>query len=130
MTGPIAALVADALACVAREHPPAYAELKRAIGDRCFELAIDDEHFLVALDGELGGAVLSVATDLDTLGAVIHGELDVLDAVLAGRLDVVAGPDDLVAAADGLTRFVQGAVRCVSMEALLERLDELRKGRS
>lgn len=130
MTGPIAELVTDALDCVRAEVPQAWAEVERALGTRRFELEIEDEHFLVDLGAEIHGAVLSVTTDLDTLCAVIHGELELLDAILTGRLDVLAAPDDLVAAAAGLDSFIRGAVRCVSIESLLARLEALRKERS
>jgi hypothetical protein len=78
----------------------------------------------------LHGAVISVETDVDTLCALVLGEQDVLDAVLAGRLDVVASPDDVIAASAALTWFVQGALRCVSSQALLDRLVALRKERT
>jgi hypothetical protein len=77
----------------------------------------------------LHGSVVSVTTDLDTLCALVYGERGVLEAVLAGRLDVLASPDDLVAVSEALTYFVQGAMRCVSMPQLLDRLVALRKER-
>ncbi len=131
MSGPIATLVADALACVAAEHPIAYAELERELGSRRLDLEIDDEQFLIEIGPSVPhGATISVTTDLDTLCAVVHGERDALDAILAGRLDIVAGPDDLVAAGIAAIRFLQGALRCVSMQPLFDRLVALRKERT
>jgi hypothetical protein len=131
VTGPIEALVADALACVAAEHPAAYAELERELGSRRLDLEIDDEQFLIELGAPaLHGAVISVMTDVETLCALVHGERDVLDSILRGQLDLVAGPDDLVALGAAMTRFLQGAVRCVSMQRLLDRLAVLRKERT
>jgi hypothetical protein len=131
MSGPIAALVEDAVACVAAECPPAYAAMEAAFDSRRLDLAIEDEHFMLDLGmPALHGAVISVETDVDTLCALVLGEQDVLDAVLAGRLDVVASPDDVIAASAALTWFVQGALRCVSSQALLDRLVALRKERT
>jgi hypothetical protein len=91
MSGPISALVEDAVACMTHEAPVAYQLMAQALGARRFELAIDDEHFM---------------------------------------LDVMAGPDDVAAAAAAMTYFVQGAMRCVSMRPLIDRLEGLRKERT
>lgn len=131
MSGPIAALVEDAVACMTREVPHAYQLMAQALGARRFELAIDDEHFMLDLGATaLRGAVVSIATDVETLHDLVHGQLDLLDAIVVGRLDVMAGPDDVAAAAAAMTYFVQGAMRCVSMRPLLDRLEGLRKERT
>jgi len=131
MSGPIAALVEDAVSCITREVPHAYQLMTQALGARRFELAIDDEHFMLDLGPTaLRGAVVSIATDVETLYDLVHGQLDVLDAIVGGRLDVTAGPDDVAAAAAAMTYFAQGAMRCVSMRALLDRLEALRKERT
>lgn len=130
MSGPIATLVEDAVACVAAEHPAAYAALERALGARRFDLEIDDEQFMLDIGiPTLRGPVVSVTTDIATLYALVHGEQGLLDAALAGRLDVRASADDLVAVSEALTHFVQGAMRCVSMQQHLDRLATLRKER-
>jgi hypothetical protein len=130
MTAPIATLVEDAVACVATECPAAYAAMEQALGNRRLDLAIDDEHFMIDLGlPALHARVISVETDLDTLCALVLGEQAVLDAVLAQRLDVVASADDVIAASAALRWFMQGALRCVSMHALLERLVAMRKER-
>jgi hypothetical protein len=131
MTGPIETLVTDALACLASEHPAAYRELQREVGARRLDLEIEDEQFMIDLAGPtLHGAVISVTTDLATLYAIIHARRGVLDAILDGCLDVIAGPDDLIALGRATTRFVQGALRCVSMQSLLDRLAVLQKERT
>lgn len=130
MTGAVATWFEDVVACVATEHPVAYAATEHALGARRFELELADEHFMLDLvSTPLNAAIVSISTDLATLCALVDGELGVLDAVLAGRLDVTAGPDDLVAVAAASTCFLQGALRCVSMQGLLDRLGELRKER-
>jgi hypothetical protein len=131
VSGPIAALVDDAVACMIREVPHAYQLMAQALGARRFELAVDGEHFMLDLGPTvLGGAVVSITTDVETLHDLVHGQLDVLDAIVGGRLDVMAGPDDVAAAAAAMTYFVQGAMRCVSMQPLLDRLEGLRKERT
>ncbi|HEY5920010.1 MAG TPA: hypothetical protein VIV11_00005, partial [Kofleriaceae bacterium] len=115
MSGPICTLVEDAVACVAAECPAAYAEMEQQLGWRRFDLAIDDEHFMLDLGATaLHGSVLSIATSVDTLAALVFGECGVLEAAEDGRLDVVASADDLIAAAAAMTSFLQGALRCIS----------------
>jgi hypothetical protein len=128
MTGEVAELVQDAIACVASEHPPAYAAMEQALGARRLELEIGREHFMLDLGPTpLRASVVSIATDVATLCALVEGELGILDAVLAGRLDVLGGPDDVVAAAAAMHMFLQGALRCMSMQPLLDRLLGLQK---
>ena len=122
----IAALVDDTLACLAAEHAEAYARMRAALAARCIEAHVDGEPVTVALDTP-SRARIRVRTDVDTLCAVLLGECEVVDAVLADRLEVVGTPDDLVALSDALIWFVQGAMRCVSIAGLVERLLELRK---
>jgi hypothetical protein len=114
-----------------REVPHAYQLMAQALGARRLELAIDDELFMLDLGPTaLRGAVVSITTDVETLNGLIQGQLDVLDAIVVGRLDVMAGPDDVAAAAAAMTYFVQGAMRCISMQPLLDRLEALRKERT
>jgi hypothetical protein len=122
----IAALVDDALACVAAEHADAYARMRTALAGRCIEAKVDHELVTVALESSPGPTV-RVRTSVDAVCAVLLGECEIMDAVLADRLDVVGAPDDLVALADALIWFVEGAMRCVSIGRLVERLLELRK---
>lgn len=127
MTGPIATLVQDALRCVEAEHPASYGELTAALGPRRLDLEIDDEHFMIAFASELHGPVVSISTSLATISAVLHAEIDLLEAILGGDIDAIGSPDDLVATTTALRRFVQGAVRCMSMTALVDRLETLRR---
>jgi len=125
----IATLVEDALACLATEHPPAYAAMTAALGSRRFDLQISDEAFMLDVGTSLDATVIEIATDLTTLAAVIDGELGMLDAILADRVEIYASPDDLIAVAEAMKHFMQGALRCVSMVAVLDRLVALRKDR-
>jgi hypothetical protein len=122
----IAALVDDVLACVATEHASAHARMRVALGGRRIDARVADEVVTVALDTVVTGSV-RIRTDVDTLCAVLLGECEVVDAVLADRLEVIGAPDDLVAVADTLICFVEGALRCVSISRHVERLLELRK---
>ncbi|MEO8551270.1 MAG: hypothetical protein ABI678_14910, partial [Kofleriaceae bacterium] len=119
----------DALACVAAEHPPAYAAMTAALGARRFDLEIEDEAFMIDLGTPPEASVVSITTDLATLEAVIEGELATLDAILADRIEIYASTDDLVAVAEAIKHFMQGALRCISMPAVLDRLVTLRKDR-
>jgi hypothetical protein len=131
VNGEICELVEDAVACLALEHPVAYAAVQSELGARRVELSVDDECFLVELGPvPLHAPTLAVTTDLETMCALVHGEVTMLDAVLGSRFDVVARPHDLVAAAAAANHFLQGAMRCVSMPRLLERLLTMRKERT
>ncbi len=122
----VAALVEDAIACLAAEHAFAYTRMRSALAGRSIEARVDDERVTVALESSPGPTV-RVRTDIDTVCAVLLGECEVMDAVLADRFEVLGAPDDLVALADALIWFVEGAMRCVSIGELVERLLELRK---
>jgi hypothetical protein len=119
-------LIAEAIACVAREVPRAHARMRTALGGRRVELVIGSEALLVELEPAEPRPAITVRTSLDTLCAVLAGELDVLDAILALRLEIVGDPDALAAAGEALTWFLQGAMRCISIEPLAGQLFALR----
>ena len=122
-------LIVDALACVAREMPQAHARMRAALGLRCVALSIGGDLVHVALDDNADARpAITVRTSVTTLTDVLHGDCELLDAVLAGDLEVTGGPDDLVAAADAMRWFLEGALRCLSIEPLAEELFALREG--
>jgi hypothetical protein len=129
VNGQIATLFEDALSCLASEHAAAYAAVRSALGPRRFDLAIDDEELMLDLGTPADASMISVATSVETLRALVDGECTSLDAILDGRLEIIASVDDLIAAAQAMTCFMQGALRCVSMGTLLERLAALREER-
>ncbi len=126
-----AALATDALACLARECPPAHARLRAALGDRRLRVELAGEE-LDIVGGEVVAPadtpVLELASDARTLHDVLLGELDVLDAVVGERVRVRGAVDDVIAATTAMEAFLAGALRCPSMPALLERLGELARG--
>lgn len=137
MMGALADLVRDGLACVAREHPPACALAREALGGHIVHVSAGAERFVVEL--ALAGAETCVRTPRDeaiaihatcdaaALHALIVGELDLVDALLADRLELVGDAADLERAAAAATALLKGAVRCVSIDPLLARLERLRK---
>jgi hypothetical protein len=128
MTRSVSALVSDALACIARECPEAYARMRDALGPRRIVLAIGGEVVPVELSAAASPRAIAVHTSVDALCAVLAGELPVLDAVLARRLDALADPDDLIAASEAMTWFLHGAATCPSIEPLTQQLFALRTG--
>lgn len=120
-TGETERLVDDALDCLARECPAAYARLAEALGPRRVTFEIDGERFGLQL-AALAAPVADVRSDRATIRRVIGGEGDALDEILAERLVVRAGPSDLAALAAAFDAFVRGLACCVSAEALLARL--------
>lgn len=131
MTGPLTALVADALACVAAEQPSAHALLCAQLGPRTLSIALGREQFaLVAgqVVATANAATLAVRSDAATLDDMLRGELEVIDALCSDRLDVRGAIDDLLCMFAAATTFLQGAVRCISMPLLLERLSAQRGG--
>ena len=127
----LAALATDALACLARECPPAHARLCAALGTRRMRVEIAAEQFDIAggdVVAPVDEAAIELASDARTLYDVLYGELDVLDAVVAERVRVRGAADDVIAATTAMELFLAGALRCPSMPALFERLGELARG--
>ncbi|MFN0249075.1 MAG: hypothetical protein ACKV2T_19480 [Kofleriaceae bacterium] len=92
---------------------------------------IDDECFLLDLGPiPLHAPTLSVTTSVETLNALVHGDVTLFDALYAERIDIVGAPEDLVAVSAAMTTFMEGAMRCVSTPGLLDRLGALRKERT
>jgi hypothetical protein len=132
MTGPLATLVADALACLLDEHPAAHAAMRARLDGRALSITLGTEQFAI-VDGAVTAAAeraaLELATDAATLDDLLGGELAVLDALCSERLAVRGAIDDLLPAFAAATTFLQGAVRCISMPPLLERLSRHREDR-
>lgn len=129
MTRTPVAVIVDALGCVAREMPQAHARMRAALGLRTVALSIGTETMHVALDDNAATEpAVTVRTSVTTLTDVLHGDRELFDAVLACDLDVVGDPDDLVAAADAMRWFLEGALRCLSIEPLADELFALREG--
>lgn len=130
MTGPLATLVGDALACVAAEHPEAHALLCAQLGPRTLAITLGREQFAIAVGRVVAAAdnpTLSICTDAATLDDVLRGELAVIDALCSDRLHVRGAIEDLSSVFVATTTFLQGAVRCIAMPPLLERLSSQRE---
>lgn len=130
MTGPLATLVGDALACVAAEHPEAHALLCARLGPRTVSITLGREQFALAAGqvvAAVDDAVLLIHSDAATLDDVLRGELAVLDALCSDRLQVRGTVEDLICGFAAMTSFLQGAVRCTAMPPLLERLSSQRE---
>jgi hypothetical protein len=127
----VAALVADALACVAAEHAPAHAGLVGALGARRVELLVAGERIAIALGAAPpAGAPVVIRTSIATLAALVEGERGLLAAILADELEVIGAPDDLVAVGEAMGQFLAGALRCPAMPVLRGRLAALTEERS
>ena len=128
MTRAACSLITEAIDCVAREAPAAHARMRAALGPRAIELALDDETLRLAFDETASSTpVIAAGTSVDTLCALLAGELDLLEAVESRHLDVTGDAHDLIAASEAMTWFLQGAVRCPSIEPLSDQLFALRK---
>ena len=128
MTRSACSLIREAIDCVAREAPAAHARMRAALGPRAIELALDDETLQIGLDDAASSPpVIAARTSVDTLCALLAGELDLFEAVVSLRLDVTGDADDLIAAGEAMTWFLQGAVRCLSIDLLADQLFALRK---
>lgn len=120
-------LIRDAIDCVAREAPAAHARMRTALGPRAIELALGDGTLQIRLDDAASSPpTIAARTSVDTLCALLAGELDLLEGVESLRLDVIGDADDLIAAGEAMTWFLQGAVRCLSIEPLADQLFALR----
>lgn len=118
-----------ALAALAREIPPAYAALTRALdgmsvrfdvdGRACSLRCADGVH---ALGAGLAGCDTEVATDTATILDLVDARCSLVQAVRSDRLHL-RGPVAAVARFDrGLGAFLAGAVRGPSFPSLLEDL--------
>lgn len=119
-------LITEAIACVMREAPDAHAQMRTALGQRQVELVIDNEVFRVEFDRAETSPAVTVTTSIDTLCDALTGEIDVLDAILALHLEIVGEPGALVAASEAMRWFLQGAMRCVSIQPLADEFFALR----
>jgi hypothetical protein len=130
VTGPLTALVADALSCVAAEHPEAHALMCAQLGTRTLSIALGREQFAIAAGQVVAaadGAALTIRTDAATLDEMLRGELAIVDALCSDRLDVRGTVEDLLPAFAAMTTFLQGAIRCIAMPPLLDRLSSQRE---
>ena len=128
MTRSACSLIREAIDCVAREAPAAHARMRAALGPRAIEVALDDGTLQIGFDDNASSPpVIAARTSVDTLCALLAGELDLLEAVESLRLDVTGDAHDLIAAGEAMTWFLQGAVRCLSIEPLADQLFASRK---
>ena len=123
----VAALVEDALTMVSVEHRAAYDQLREALGARAIEACIGDETIRVAFATEPTSNI-DIRTDLETICEVLEGETPMFDVLVADRLQLVGSVDDLISVSAALTIFLEGAMRCISIATLVDRLHLLREG--
>lgn len=123
MTRTPARVVVEALACVAREAPQAHARMCAALGARTLALAIGGEVVHLALDdAAVGPPAIRMSASPAALRDIVLGDVELVDALGDGRVDVIGDAADLIAASDAMMWFLQGAVRCLSIEPLADEL--------
>ena len=126
---PIAALLAQSFALLARERPNAWARFCDRLGTRVVSITLANERFVVVPhDDELRVATepepelvptVELHCDGPTILAVLDDELDLASAVRHDRV-AVRGPLDAVAAVhDALVAYVHAGVRCPGFSRLL-----------
>lgn len=125
----VAPLVYDVLDCLAREHPAASARVRGSLSRVSVEAILDGERVTIAPDDAANAAPVIVRSTVETVCRVILGEADILDEIVADRLELVGAPGDLVSVADAMVAFVEGAMRCVSIETYVARLMSIRRER-
>jgi hypothetical protein len=102
--------------------------MRAALGPCAIELVLDDGTLHIGVDAAASGSpVITACASVDTLCALLAGELDLLEAVVSLRLAVTGDAHDLIAAGEAMTWFLKGAVRCLSIEPLTDQLFALRK---
>lgn len=126
---PAQRLLRAALDTLGRESPAHQDLLCGALAALPINLDIDREAFSVrvadgkpTLDAPIEPPRVTVRTDLDTAHALLDAQLTILEAVRAGRLDLRGRASDLAVAAEALSAFLHGLVRCPSGGALLRDL--------
>jgi hypothetical protein len=126
---PARRLLRAALDTLGREAPAHHDLLCGTLAALPVDLDIDRDAFSVRVaDGALSVAAptdpprVTLRTDLATAHALLDAQLTVLDAVRRGWLDVRGRAGDLAVAAEALSMFLHGLVRCPSGGALLRDL--------
>lgn len=120
-----ARLVDDALACLAAEHPEAHRRMRASLGGRRVEARVGDE--LVTFGSEdAARTAVQVRASVKTLSAVLLGEADLVEEVRSYRLEVMGASGDLVALGEAMNWFIEGAMRCVSIQGIVDRLMAMR----
>lgn len=125
----VGALVRDVLDCLEREHPAASARVRGSLSTVRVEATLDGERVTIAPGDASRAAPVTVRASVETMCRVLFGEADVLDEIVADRLELVGAPDDLVSVADAMVAFVEGAMRCVSIDTYVDRLTSIREER-
>lgn len=126
---PAQRLLRAALDTLGREASAHHDLLCGALAALPINLDIDREAFSVrvadgthAIAAPIDPPLVTVRTDLATARALLDAQLTILEAVRAGRLDVRGRACDLALAAEALSAFLHGLVRCPSGGALLRDL--------
>jgi hypothetical protein len=114
------------------EQPELYAGLCEALAGLRIEIRVDRECLIVGFDSgghrlEAEMATEPAAADArfrasrSTVLDVLDGHISLAEAVLTGRLEAYAPLARLLELHDALLLYVNGAVRCPSFSALLDR---------
>jgi SCP-2 sterol transfer family len=123
---PARRLLGAALDVLRREAPAHNDVLCGVIATLPISLHVDREVLGLRIAGRQlriaapdSAARVTVQTDLATAHALLDARLTVLEAVQQGKLDVRGNAADLCTAAEALSTFLHGLVRCPSGAALL-----------
>ena len=129
----VAGLLDESLAVLQREQPALYARLCEALAGLQIEVRVDRERMIVGFEpgghriaAEIAGAEPSAAgarfrASRGAVLDVLDGRISLAEAVLTGRLEAYAPLARLLELHDALLLYVNGAVRCPSFPALLDR---------
>jgi len=131
-SGPLAVLLRDSLATLAREVPSCHRQLLSSLAPETVSCQVDDERFSMVFTADAvmlspwrRAAALEVEISRQVVSRLLGGEITVREALLADELRVRGATSALLRLTDGLCAYLHGAVRSPSFPALLQRFQTL-----
>jgi hypothetical protein len=128
----MAELLRDSLAVLGRDMPSCHDRLALSLAAHALSCRVDDERFSVTFSGGgpvVGrwrrGAALEIEVPRQVVRRLLDGETTLRDALLTDELRVRGAVGALLALTDGLTAYLDGAVRSAGFPDLLRRFREV-----
>ncbi|PTL79792.1 sterol-binding-like protein [Vitiosangium sp. GDMCC 1.1324] len=127
----MATLLAESFSVLVREQPEAHVRMCAHLDGLAVAVMVDEEHFAAGFSLRsarvrpvTGHEPARVITRRCTLLEILDDRQSLTEAILADAVQVVGPLDTLLRLHEGLSLYVQGAVRCHGFAFLLRRLRE------
>jgi hypothetical protein len=116
----------QALSAIEREVPVAYEKLCSKVFDTPLRISVDGETRRLLVQGRRlalapdGPSAAELITRREVLSDLLQARCSLIEACFSDDLLLRGAPDDVILLHEALEAFVQGAVRCVALPALLD----------